>query len=91
MNARTIIDFGRSEILKLANSKGMLYRIRGWQGFGIWQESIPMVRRTLEEICADRGAKGKDLKARINDLRIKTRKILVTFYRIFMRYSTLYY
>jgi hypothetical protein len=28
-----------------------------------------MVRRTLEEICADRGAKGKDLKDRISDLR----------------------
>jgi Domain of unknown function (DUF4145) len=28
-----------------------------------------MVRRTLEEICADRGAKGKDLKVRIVALR----------------------
>jgi len=30
-----------------------------------------MVRRTLEEICSDRGAQGKDLKARISDLRSK--------------------
>ena len=28
-----------------------------------------LVRRTLEEICADRGAKGKNLKVRIRDLR----------------------
>jgi hypothetical protein len=30
-----------------------------------------MVRRTLEELCAERGAQGKDLKARIRDLRGK--------------------
>lgn len=30
-----------------------------------------LVRRTLEEICADRGAKGKDLKDRICDLKTK--------------------
>ncbi len=30
-----------------------------------------MVRRTLEEICADRGAKGKDLKDRVRDLQGK--------------------
>jgi hypothetical protein len=30
-----------------------------------------MVRRTLEEICEERGAKGKDLKDRINDLKGK--------------------
>jgi len=30
-----------------------------------------MVRRTLEEVCAERQATGKDLKARINDLRTK--------------------
>lgn len=30
-----------------------------------------MVRRTLEEICADRGATGKDLKDRIRDLKGK--------------------
>ncbi len=30
-----------------------------------------MVRRTLEEICADRGATGRDLKARIADLKGK--------------------
>ena len=30
-----------------------------------------MVRRTLEEICVDRGATGRDLKARIADLKGK--------------------
>jgi hypothetical protein len=30
-----------------------------------------MVRRTLEEVCADRQAKGDNLKTRINDLRSK--------------------
>jgi hypothetical protein len=30
-----------------------------------------MVRRTMEEICEEQGAKGKDLKARIEDLRSK--------------------
>ena len=30
-----------------------------------------MVRRTLEEVCAERNAQGKDLKARIGDLRSK--------------------
>jgi len=30
-----------------------------------------MVRRTLEEICADLGAAGRDLKARIGDLKTK--------------------
>lgn len=30
-----------------------------------------MVRRTLEEICADRGAQGRDLKARIGALRTR--------------------
>lgn len=30
-----------------------------------------MVRRTLEEVCADRHANGENLKARINDLRSK--------------------
>lgn len=30
-----------------------------------------LVRRTLEEICADRGANGKDLKDRVRDLRGK--------------------
>jgi len=33
--------------------------------------SAIMVRRSLEEICVDRQAKGNDLKARINDLRSK--------------------
>jgi len=30
-----------------------------------------MLRRTLEELCAERKATGKDLKARINDLRTR--------------------
>jgi hypothetical protein len=30
-----------------------------------------MVRRTLEEVCSERQATGKDLKARISDLRSK--------------------
>ena len=30
-----------------------------------------MVRRTFEEVCADRGAKGNNLKERIADLRSK--------------------
>ena len=30
-----------------------------------------MIRRTLEEICEDRDAKGKDLKDRIKDLKTK--------------------
>jgi hypothetical protein len=30
-----------------------------------------MVRRTLEEVCSDRGAQGKNLKERIQDLRTK--------------------
>jgi hypothetical protein len=31
-----------------------------------------MIRRTLEEICQERGAVGKDLKTRIHDLQTKT-------------------
>ncbi len=33
--------------------------------------SAIMIRRTLEEICDERGANGKDLKERINDLKAK--------------------
>lgn len=34
--------------------------------------SAIMIRRTLEEICEERGAVGKDLKTRIRDLQTKT-------------------
>ena len=34
--------------------------------------SAIMIRRTLEEICEERGAVGKDLKTRIHDLKTKT-------------------
>jgi hypothetical protein len=34
--------------------------------------SAIMIRRTLEEICEERGAVGKDLKTRIHDLQTKT-------------------
>ncbi len=34
--------------------------------------SAIMIRRTLEEICEERGAVGKDLNARIHDLKTKT-------------------
>lgn len=38
---------------------------------GCFMASALMVRRTLEEVCLDKGASGKDLKARIVDLRGK--------------------
>ncbi len=38
---------------------------------GCFVAAAIMVRRTLEEVCAERQATGKDLKARINDLRSK--------------------
>ena len=38
---------------------------------GCFVAAAIMVRRTLEEVCAERGASGKDLKGRINDLRSK--------------------
>jgi len=38
---------------------------------GCFMASALMVRRTLEEVCLDKGATGKDLKARIADLRGK--------------------
>lgn len=38
---------------------------------GCYMASALMVRRTLEELCLDKGATGKDLKARIADLRGK--------------------
>ncbi len=38
---------------------------------GCFVAAAIMVRRTLEELCAERKAKGKDLKGRINDLRAK--------------------
>lgn len=38
---------------------------------GCFVAAAIMVRRTLEEVCADRNATGKDLKARINDLQAK--------------------
>jgi len=36
---------------------------------GSFVASALMVRRTLEEVCLDKGATGKDLKARIADLK----------------------
>jgi hypothetical protein len=33
-----------------------------------YRAAAMMVRRTLEELCHDRGAQGRDLKARIKDL-----------------------
>jgi len=38
---------------------------------GCFVAAAIMIRRTLEEICEDRGATGKDLKDRIGDLRTK--------------------
>ena len=38
---------------------------------GCFTASALLVRRTLEEVCLDKGAKGKDLKARIADLKAK--------------------
>ena len=38
---------------------------------GCFVAAAIMVRRTLEEVCAERNAQGKDLKARIGDLRSK--------------------
>jgi transcription elongation factor Elf1 len=38
---------------------------------GCFVAAAIMVRRTLEEVCVERKATGKDLKARINDLRSK--------------------
>lgn len=38
---------------------------------GCFMAAALMVRRTLEEVCLDKGATGKDLKARITDLRGK--------------------
>lgn len=38
---------------------------------GCYMASALMVRRTLEEVCSDKGAKGGDLKKRISDLRGK--------------------
>ena len=38
---------------------------------GCFVASAIMVRRTFEEVCADRGAKGNNLKERIADLRSK--------------------
>lgn len=38
---------------------------------GCYMASALMVRRTLEEVCSDKGATGKDLKIRISDLRGK--------------------
>ena len=38
---------------------------------GCYVAAAIMVRRTLEEVCSERQATGKDLKARINDLRSK--------------------
>jgi len=38
---------------------------------GCFMASALMVRRTLEEVCLDKGATGKDLKSRITDLRSK--------------------
>lgn len=38
---------------------------------GCFVASAIMVRRTLEEVCAERQAQGKNLKARITDLRSK--------------------
>lgn len=35
-----------------------------------------MVRKTLEELCADQGAEGKTLKTRLQDLRAKGRVVL---------------
>jgi hypothetical protein len=36
-----------------------------------YRAAAMMVRRTLEELCHDRGAQGRDLKARIKDLETK--------------------
>ena len=38
---------------------------------GCYVAAAIMIRRTLEEVCADRQAQGKDLKSRIADLRSK--------------------
>ncbi|MBK1616526.1 hypothetical protein CKO44_24090 [Rubrivivax gelatinosus] len=38
---------------------------------GCFVAAAIMVRRTLEEVCAERQAAGRDLKSRINDLRSK--------------------
>lgn len=38
---------------------------------GCFVAAAIMVRRTLEELCADRAATGKDLKARLNELKSK--------------------
>ena len=38
---------------------------------GCYMASALMVRRTLEEVCSDKGAKGENLKKRIIDLRSK--------------------
>jgi hypothetical protein len=38
---------------------------------GCYVAAAIMLRRTLEEVCAERTASGKDLKARIHDLRTK--------------------
>ena len=38
---------------------------------GLFISAAIMVRRTLEEVCAERQAQGKDLKQRIADLRLK--------------------
>lgn len=35
---------------------------------GAYRATTLMVRRVLEELCEDRGAKGRDLKARLSDL-----------------------
>jgi hypothetical protein len=38
---------------------------------GLFISAAIMIRRTLEEVCAERQAQGKDLKQRITDLRSK--------------------
>ncbi len=63
------IDFSTTDIPK--NIVATFHEALSCHAHNCFTSSAIMVRRTLEEICADLGAAGRDLKARIGDLKTK--------------------
>lgn len=63
------IEFDASNIPELV--RGTFEQALDCHAHGLHVAAAIMVRRTLEEICSDRGATGDNLKARLRDLRSK--------------------
>lgn len=63
------IEFDASSIPELV--RGTFEQALDCHANGLHVAAAIMVRRTLEEICSDRGATGDNLKARLRDLRSK--------------------